>query len=72
MLEIRRYSRELYERLETETGQPTGFAPVGFIEVALGVAELFLHAFDTSDRAGNVHHISALQDNVRIKRYGNT
>jgi 4-methylaminobutanoate oxidase (formaldehyde-forming) len=34
MLEIRRYSRELYERLERETGQPTGFAPVGFIEVA--------------------------------------
>lgn len=34
MLEIRRYSRRLYARLEQETGQQTGFAPVGFIEVA--------------------------------------
>ena len=34
MLEIRRYSRELYARLEQETGQRTGFAPVGFIELA--------------------------------------
>jgi 4-methylaminobutanoate oxidase (formaldehyde-forming) len=33
-LEIRRYSREFYARLEAETGQATGFAPVGFIEVA--------------------------------------
>jgi len=33
-LEIRRYSRELYLRLEKETGQATGFNPVGFIEVA--------------------------------------
>jgi glycine cleavage system aminomethyltransferase T/glycine/D-amino acid oxidase-like deaminating enzyme len=33
-LEIRRYSRDLYARLEAETGQQTGFAPVGFIELA--------------------------------------
>ncbi len=33
-LEIRRYSRDLYARLEQETGQATGFNPVGFIEVA--------------------------------------
>jgi len=33
-LSIRKYSRELYKRLEKETGQQTGFAPVGFIELA--------------------------------------
>lgn len=31
---IRQYTRELYGRLEAETGQATGFAPIGFIEVA--------------------------------------
>jgi len=31
---IRRYSRDLYARLEAETGQATGFAPIGFIELA--------------------------------------
>ena len=33
-LSIRRYSHELYARLERETGQSTGFSAVGFIEVA--------------------------------------
>jgi glycine cleavage system aminomethyltransferase T/glycine/D-amino acid oxidase-like deaminating enzyme len=32
--ELRKYSRALYARLEAETGQATGFAPIGFIEVA--------------------------------------
>src|SRR5256886_3594528 len=32
--EMRQYSRALYARLEAETGQSTGFAPIGFIEVA--------------------------------------
>ncbi|HTD11057.1 MAG TPA: FAD-dependent oxidoreductase [Steroidobacteraceae bacterium] len=32
--EMRKYSRDLYARLEAETGQATGFAPIGFIEVA--------------------------------------
>jgi 4-methylaminobutanoate oxidase (formaldehyde-forming) len=32
--EIRKYTRDLYSRLEAETGQATGFAPIGFIEVA--------------------------------------
>jgi 4-methylaminobutanoate oxidase (formaldehyde-forming) len=32
--EMRKYSRDLYSRLEAETGQATGFRPVGFIEVA--------------------------------------
>ena len=31
---MRQYTRDLYSRLEAETGQSTGFAPVGFIEVA--------------------------------------
>ncbi len=31
---MRRYTRDLYARLEAETGLSTGFKPVGFIEVA--------------------------------------
>lgn len=32
--EMRKYTRDLYSRLEAETGQATGFRPVGFIELA--------------------------------------
>jgi 4-methylaminobutanoate oxidase (formaldehyde-forming) len=32
--ELRKYTRDLYQRLEAETGQATGFNPIGFIEVA--------------------------------------
>jgi heterotetrameric sarcosine oxidase gamma subunit len=32
--ELRKYTRDLYGRLEAETGQATGFMAVGFIEVA--------------------------------------
>lgn len=32
--EMRKYTRDLYSRLEAETGLSTGFLPVGFIEVA--------------------------------------
>src|SRR4051812_5475850 len=32
--ELRKYTRDLYSKLEAETGQATGFKPVGFIEVA--------------------------------------
>src|SRR5262245_17958692 len=32
--EMRKYSRALYARLEAETGQATGFKPVGFVELA--------------------------------------
>ena len=39
-LSIRRHSMELYKRLEQETGQQTGFKPVGFIEVAAGADRL--------------------------------
>ncbi|HVQ86891.1 MAG TPA: FAD-dependent oxidoreductase [Actinomycetes bacterium] len=32
--ELRKYTRDLYTRLEAETGLATGFKPVGFIEIA--------------------------------------
>lgn len=32
--EMRKYTRDLYSRLEAETGQATGFAPIGFVQVA--------------------------------------
>ena len=32
--EMRTYTRDLYARLEAETGHATGFKPIGFIEVA--------------------------------------
>jgi len=32
--EIRKYTRDLYRRLESETGQSTGFSPIGLVEVA--------------------------------------
>lgn len=32
--EIRKYTRDLYSRLEAETGLSTGFRPIGFIEAA--------------------------------------
>src|SRR5476649_2913134 len=32
--EMRKYTRDLYSRLEAETGLATGFEPVGFIEIA--------------------------------------
>ena len=32
--ELRKYTRDLYTRLEAETGLATGFKPVGFIELA--------------------------------------
>jgi 4-methylaminobutanoate oxidase (formaldehyde-forming) len=38
--EMRKYTRDLYARLEEETGQSTGFKPVGFIEVAADVDRL--------------------------------
>ena len=38
--EMRLYSRDLYARLEAETGQSTGFRPVGLIEAAADVERL--------------------------------
>ena len=34
--EMRKYTRDLYARLEAETGLATGFKPVGFVELATG------------------------------------
>lgn len=34
ILDIRKYAKALYKRLEEETGQQTGFVPCGFIEIA--------------------------------------
>lgn len=38
--EMRKYTRDLYSRLEAETGQATGFKPVGFIELAKDIDRL--------------------------------
>ncbi len=38
--ELRKYTKALYSRLEAETGQATGFMPVGFIEVAANADRL--------------------------------
>ena len=38
--EMRVYTRDLYARLEEETGQSTGFRPVGFVELATDVDRL--------------------------------
>jgi 4-methylaminobutanoate oxidase (formaldehyde-forming) len=38
--EMRKYTRDLYARLEAETGLSTGFKPVGFIELAAGADRL--------------------------------
>ena len=38
--EMRLYTRDLYARLEAETGQATGLAQVGFIELAAGTGRL--------------------------------
>jgi len=38
--EMRKYTRDLYARLEAETGLATGFKPVGFIEVATDAGRL--------------------------------
>src|SRR4029077_17563745 len=37
---MRQYTRDLYTRLESETGLATGFQPVGFIEVAADLDRL--------------------------------
>src|SRR5450759_722732 len=38
--EMRKYTRDLYSRLEAETGLATGFNPVGFIEIATDLDRL--------------------------------
>ncbi|MEA2484259.1 MAG: hypothetical protein QOC55_2206, partial [Thermoleophilaceae bacterium] len=53
---IRLYSRELYSRLEQETGQATGFKPVGLIEAAA----------DT-DRLEEYRRVAAFQQHLGLE-----
>ena len=60
--EFRKYTRDLYARLEAETGQATGFKPVGFIEVACDADRLeeYRRVSAFNRHCGvNVHEISA-------------
>jgi 4-methylaminobutanoate oxidase (formaldehyde-forming) len=40
MIEMAKYTRELYQRLEDETGQSTGYKPVGYLEFATSPSRL--------------------------------
>src|SRR3954470_14911394 len=53
---IRLYSRELYGRLEAETGQSTGFKPVGMIEAAAD-----------ADRLEEYRRVAAFQRNLGLE-----
>lgn len=60
--EMRKYTRDLYSRLEAETGQATGFKPVGFIELAKDADRLeeYRRVSAFNRHCGvNVHEISA-------------
>jgi 4-methylaminobutanoate oxidase (formaldehyde-forming) len=62
--EMRKYTRDLYARLEAETGQSTGFRPVGFIEVAIDQDRLeeYRRVSAFNRHCGiDVHEISASQ-----------
>src|SRR6478752_1736409 len=62
--EMRKYTRDLYARLEEETGLSTGFKPVGFIEVAADQDRLeeYRRVSAFNRHCGvNVHEISASQ-----------
>ncbi|HVK76146.1 MAG TPA: FAD-dependent oxidoreductase [Kofleriaceae bacterium] len=62
--EMRKYTRSLYARLEAETGQATGFKPVGFIEVATDADRLeeYRRVSAFNRHCGvDVHEISAGQ-----------
>ncbi|HSS68424.1 MAG TPA: FAD-binding oxidoreductase, partial [Nocardioidaceae bacterium] len=53
---IRLYSRDLYGRLEAETGQSTGFKPVGMIEAAAD-----------ADRLQEYRRVAAFQRNLGLE-----
>jgi glycine cleavage system aminomethyltransferase T/glycine/D-amino acid oxidase-like deaminating enzyme len=62
--EFRKYTRDLYARLEEETGVSTGFKPVGFIECAIdeGRLEEYRRVSAFNRYCGvDVHEISARQ-----------
>ena len=61
---MRQYTRDLYARLERETGQATGFKPVGFIEIATDTDRLeeYRRVATFNRFCGvDVHEISASQ-----------
>ena len=61
---LRQYTRDLYARLERETGQATGFKPVGFIEIATDTDRLeeYRRVAAFNRYCGvDVHEISAAQ-----------
>src|SRR5688572_17327263 len=53
--EMRKYTRDLYARLEAETGQATGFRACGFIELAID-----------DDRLEEYRRVSAFQRHLGI------
>jgi 4-methylaminobutanoate oxidase (formaldehyde-forming) len=53
--EMRKYTRDLYGKLEAETGQATGFRPCGFIELAID-----------NDRLEEYRRVSAFQRHVGV------
>lgn len=60
--ELRKYTRDLYSRLEAETGLATGFKPVGFVELAAdeGRLEEYRRVAAFNRHCGvDVHEISA-------------
>ncbi len=62
--EMRKYTASLYGRLEAETGQSTGFKPVGFIEIAADADRLeeYRRVSALNRYCGvDVHEISASQ-----------
>lgn len=62
--EMRKYTRDLYARLEAETEQSTGFKPVGFIEIATEPDRLeeYRRVSAFNRHCGvDVHEISAAQ-----------
>ncbi len=62
--EMRKYTRDLYARLEAETGLSTGFKPVGFIELATEPDRLeeYRRVSTFNRHCGvDVHEISAAQ-----------
>jgi len=61
---MRQYTRDLYAKLESETGQATGFKPVGFIEIATDTDRLeeYRRVAAFNRYCGvDVHEISASQ-----------
>lgn len=53
--EMRKYTRDLYNRLEAETGQATGFRACGFIELAID-----------KDRLEEYRRVSAFQRHIGV------